>query len=46
MDPYTDQEQENSPKWFLAQISYWATLQILWEHGVYSTEGETGEKRG
>ena len=46
MYPYTHQEQENSPQWFLAQISYWATLQILSEHGVYSTEGETGEKRG
>ena len=46
MYPYTFQEQENLPKWFLAQISYWATLQILWEYGVYSIEGETGEKRG
>ena len=46
MDPYAELEQENSILWFSAQISYWATLQILWEHGVYSTEGETGDKRG
>ena len=46
MDPYTDQEQENSLSWFAAQISNWASLQILCEHGVYSTEGETGDKRG